>query len=374
MNAIPFSDRKTAGKHLANLLTAYKNDENCIAIGIMKGGIPVATQLAQLLNIKMDILGVKKLVMPSGYGDIMGAVTSHDESYINIDIQTFGSSYKRLVDRLCRFEHQRLKKMESHYRRNHSAAKLTGRDVILIDDGAQSGTSIIAAIETILKHSPNQIIVALPYASSSALDLIRRKADKVFCLQVVDGESHKVIYQRQDPLDDLSLKHLLWQVWDDTTQKKSPTLKSIKTKTPLWHTKPPEVIRKSEWRDFMQLFSNEHIGWLISIKVIRISDANKNPTNKPFHSVSYVKKAPLIGIQYTPNIDSIYIRYIQSERLKSWRIDAPKRTVFRNAGTDRKSIRIDNAAGETFYIQVLRESVEPEKKAHIQNKKLHLVH
>lgn len=152
-----------------------------IILGLPRGGVPVAFEVAQSLDVPLDVLIVRKLGAPGQPEFALGAIASGGITVINpeappglLDTPQFAR------ERLAEF--QELERREQLYRGKHAAPAIQGNTVILIDDGAATGASMLAAVRAAQQLGAQRIVVALPVASSTACDALRSEADEVLCV------------------------------------------------------------------------------------------------------------------------------------------------------------------------------------------------
>ena len=176
-----YSNRAAAGRELASHLQQYRGRSNVIILGLPRGGVPVAFEVAQSLDVPLDVLIVRKLGAPGQPEFALGAIASGGITVINpeappglLDTPQFAR------ERLAEF--QELERREQLYRGKHAAPAIQGNTVILIDDGAATGASMLAAVRAAQQLGAQRIVVALPVASSTACDALRSEADEVLCV------------------------------------------------------------------------------------------------------------------------------------------------------------------------------------------------
>lgn len=177
-----FVDRREAGQILATKLKAFAKRTDVIVLGLPRGGIPVAFEVAKALYLPLDVCLVRKLGVPGHKELAMGAIASDGVRVLNYDIvSTLGISSNK-IDEVAAKELRELQRRDRVYRGDRSSPNLKDRTVILVDDGIATGASMRAAITVLREEQPRSIIVAIPVASSSICDELRSEVDKLVCL------------------------------------------------------------------------------------------------------------------------------------------------------------------------------------------------
>lgn len=189
MNAV-FIDRHDAGKKLARKLLEYADRTKTIVLGLPRGGVPVAYEIANKLHLPLDICLVRKLGTPGNPELAMGAVAESslkedDDGQITVldrqQIQTKGYAGET-IQAIAARETAELKWRESRYRHYRPMLTISDRTVIVVDDGIATGMTMQAAIQALKRHHPAKIIVATPVASPQAIAQLTEIADEIVCL------------------------------------------------------------------------------------------------------------------------------------------------------------------------------------------------
>lgn len=177
----PFSNRAAAGRALAALLSDYRQARDVVVVGLPRGGVPVASEVARSLGAPLDVLIVRKLGAPGQPELAVGAIASGGITVINEKTPPWlrDSPAFELEEAAERTELQRRERL---YRRGLQAQTLRNRSVILVDDGSATGSSMLAAVRAARQAGAHEIVVALPVASDSAFDKLRQAADRVVCI------------------------------------------------------------------------------------------------------------------------------------------------------------------------------------------------
>lgn len=206
-----FSDRSAAGRTLARLLTAYNERDEAIVMGLPRGGVPVAFEVAQALHLPLDVMVVRKLRAPGQPELAIGAIASGGTSVLNDQVARLVGDTVQLRAEL---QHQsiELHHREALYRNGRLPPDIKRRTVILVDDGSATGASMRAAIRAARQLGAARVIAAVPVASSEALRLMRAEADEVAC--VLEPEMFLSVgewYREFEQTDDTEVVALLAQ-------------------------------------------------------------------------------------------------------------------------------------------------------------------
>jgi predicted phosphoribosyltransferase len=171
-----FHDRREAGRVLAGLLARYRDDPHVVVLGLPRGGVPVAFEVAQALHAPLDVFVVRKLGLPGHEEFAMGAIASGAVRVDNPDVAPLAVP-QALVDRVLARERAELARRETLYRGDRPPLALRGRTVILVDDGLATGTSMRAAVAAVRLSAPGRLVVAVPVAAVDANDLLAPGVD-----------------------------------------------------------------------------------------------------------------------------------------------------------------------------------------------------
>lgn len=205
-----FYDRAAAGRALGALLGAYRGREDVLVLGLPRGGVPVAAEVADTLQAPLDAMIVRKLGAPGQPELALGAMASGGVIVINENVLSSFESSPAAVAAVFARERAELKRREALYRNDRLPLEVRGRTIILVDDGAATGASMDAAVRATKKLAAKRIIVALPVASADALQTLRAEADEVACiLTPAVFQSVGEWYQRFEQTSDTEVSALL---------------------------------------------------------------------------------------------------------------------------------------------------------------------
>ncbi len=177
-----FRHRRDAGRALARRLMFYADRPDVTVLALPRGGVPVAFEIAQALRSPLDVFLVRKLGLPGHQELAMGAIASGGARVLDPVILREYRVSKGEVARVTAAELRELKRREIAYRAGRPPLALSGRTVILADDGLATGSSMRAALEALAPMSPARVVVAVPVAPHSAVLQLEREAAEVVCL------------------------------------------------------------------------------------------------------------------------------------------------------------------------------------------------
>ena len=189
MNAV-FPNRQAAGKRLAQKLTAYINHPQAIVLGLPRGGVVVAYEIAKKLNLPLDVCLVKKLGLPDYPEVAMGAIAedpliqNNGDNITVIDqniITTHGVDQEQISAIAARVKTE-LRWRNSCYRHCRPLLKIKGNVVIVVDDGIATGLTMYAAVNALQQYQPQKIIIAIPVALKKTLHQLEILVDDITCL------------------------------------------------------------------------------------------------------------------------------------------------------------------------------------------------
>lgn len=178
----PYRNRADAGSKLVERLGAFADSDDTLVIGLPRGGVPVAAEVADALGLPLDILSVRKLGVPENEELAMGAVATGNVIVLDEEvIDACGVSHDDVEREVERKWHE-LRRREEVYRQSGDPIPVDQVQVILVDDGAATGSTLLSAIRSLRRRNVSRVVVALPVASSSAIRDLQREADEVICV------------------------------------------------------------------------------------------------------------------------------------------------------------------------------------------------
>ena len=174
-----FKDRADAGRFLASKLNQFANLADVIVLGLPRGGVPVAYEVARQLNAPLDILVVRKLGVPGHEELAMGAIASGGVRVLNQDVLSRLDIPEDIIDLVIESEQRELEIREREYRNNHPPLELCGRTAIVVDDGVATGSSMHAAVQALRKKQPKKIVVAVPVGARETCQSFHNEVDTI---------------------------------------------------------------------------------------------------------------------------------------------------------------------------------------------------
>jgi putative phosphoribosyl transferase len=176
-----FKNRVTAGRFLAGKLSKYADRSDVIVLGLPRGGVPVANEVARALHAPLDLFLVRKLGMPGQEELAMGAIASGGVRVLNEEVVGAMRIPEEVIDAVAAQEELELKRRDHAYRGDRPPPEVRDRVVILIDDGLATGSTMRAAVAALRKQNPSRIVVAVPVGAAETCVEMRGVADEVVC-------------------------------------------------------------------------------------------------------------------------------------------------------------------------------------------------
>ena len=202
-----FKDRIEAGNLLADKLKPYKSD-TAVVLAIPRGGVPIGYEIAEQLNLPLEVVLSKKIGHPLHKEYAIGAVTMKNKILSDAASEVSANYIEEETKRIRAL----LSKRYKDYYGQRKPLQLKNKTLIVVDDGIATGNTILSTIAMLKDEQPKKIIVAVPVASQSALQKLQNSAviDEVICLTVpTHFRAVGQFYQNFDQVDDLEVKALL---------------------------------------------------------------------------------------------------------------------------------------------------------------------
>lgn len=205
-----YRDRRDAGRALAGRLSAYGGRDDVVVLGLARGGVPVAWEVAHGLGAPLDVFLVRKLGVPNWPELAMGAIATGGGVVINENLvarlHISEDDLRRAIER----ETVELRRRETAYRQGRPPMELAGKTVLLTDDGIATGASMLAAVRAVRAAEPAQLVVAVPVGPPSACREIGGEADALVCAAMPTGfEAVGQVYTDFHQVSDDEVRDLL---------------------------------------------------------------------------------------------------------------------------------------------------------------------
>jgi putative phosphoribosyl transferase len=182
-----FQDRSEAGRRLAKLLKPYANRDDVIVLGIPRGGVPVAFEVAAALKAPLDLFLLRKLGVPGQEELAFGAIASGGVRVLDHEIVDGMGLTNNQIEEVVARETTELQRRERLYRGGRPPLDIRGFTVLLVDDGIATGSSMRAAIAALRQREPARLVIAVPVAPSSTCKRLQAAVDELVCDQMPES-------------------------------------------------------------------------------------------------------------------------------------------------------------------------------------------
>ncbi len=205
-----FQDRRDAGRQLVPSLCKYKGQTDVVVLGLARGGVVTAHEVASGLGAALNVVVVRKIGAPGNEELALGAIAEHSEGIFNEQlIGVLGVSQEHLKKEVGR-QRKILNDRLELYRGSISAPSIKGKIVILVDDGIATGASMRVAIKSVRDAGAKKIVLAVPVAAPDSLRKMQKEVDEVVCLlSPVFFEAVGGFYKQFEQTSDQEVIHLL---------------------------------------------------------------------------------------------------------------------------------------------------------------------
>jgi len=205
-----FRDRTEAGRLLGDAPVFLKDRKDVIVLGIPRGGVVVAKEVASRIHAPLDVIITRKIGSPWNPELAVGAVADDGEIILDHDlVNTLGISPDYLKSESER-QIQEIRDRANKYRGNRPPPVLDGKTVVIVDDGIATGSTIRAAIQSVKKRKAATIIVAAPVGSPQAISDLSKIADRVVCLSAPEYfDAVGSFYDNFEQVDDDTVREIL---------------------------------------------------------------------------------------------------------------------------------------------------------------------
>lgn len=178
-----FRDRTEAGQKLGQKLKAYANRPDVLVLGLPRGGVPVAFEVAKELNAPLDVFLVRKLGVPGHEELAMGAIASGGVCILKEEMVKSLHLSSEAIAKVTTKEQQELERREQVYRGDRPPLVLSDRTIILVDDGLATGATMHAAAVAIRQQDPKTIVAAVPVSAPETCDKYQVEVDEIICAE-----------------------------------------------------------------------------------------------------------------------------------------------------------------------------------------------
>jgi putative phosphoribosyl transferase len=208
-----FRDRVEAGKKLAEALRKFKGG-GVVVLGIPRGGVVVANEVAEALGAPLDVVVTRKIEAPGEPEYALGAVTQEGDVMMDRQAAESLGASPEYLDEQVRMKKEEVRERMERLRGDSPYPELQGKVVVIVDDGIATGSSVSAAVMSVKKRRPKEIVVAVPVAPADAVQSLSEDGTKVVCLQtpgsfLAIGE----FYGNFEQVEDLEVRRLLEANW-----------------------------------------------------------------------------------------------------------------------------------------------------------------
>jgi len=215
-----FPNRTEAGRLLAEKLVKYAGRDDVIVLGLPRGGVPVAFEVAQRLDAPLDVFIVRKLGVPGFEELAAGAIASGGVRVLNEDVTRAIPHADEMIEALTVRETAELERREQIYREGRPSPELRDRIVILVDDGLATGATMRAAVKALRQRAAAKIVVAVPVGPPDTCREIEQEADETICLSTpLFFQAVGQYYEDFSQTSDEDVRELLSQAAQDMPER-----------------------------------------------------------------------------------------------------------------------------------------------------------
>ncbi len=178
-----FADRREAGHLLAAELAEYTGRGDVVVLGLPRGGVPVAAEVARALQVPLDVLVVRKLGAPGQEELAVGAIGEGGVRVLNAGLVRSLGLGAAAIERIAAREKEELERRVAIYRGTNAATAVEGKVVIVVDDGVATGATIRAGLQAVRAMGAEKVVAAVPVAAADSADSLAAEADEVIVLE-----------------------------------------------------------------------------------------------------------------------------------------------------------------------------------------------
>jgi predicted phosphoribosyltransferase len=177
-----FNDRKEAGQKLVPLLKKYKNNPKAVILGLPRGGLVVAFEISQALNLPLDLVVPRKIGALGNPEFAIGAISEEGEAILNSEIISAAQISQSYLDLEIKKEKKEAQRRLQKYRKERPLLNLKGKIALLVDDGIATGNTMRAAIQSAKAKGSRKIVVVVPVCARDSFEIIKKEVDEIHCL------------------------------------------------------------------------------------------------------------------------------------------------------------------------------------------------
>jgi len=218
METMIFKNRREAGQQLAKALVkrGYQG-QNTLVLGIPRGGLVVADEVAKALSAALDVIIARKLRAPYQPELGIGAVVDGDHIVLNQEVVRSVGATQDYLNREIAYQKEEIERRLRFYRGDHPAPEVAGKTVIVVDDGIATGHTFRASLESLRQRHPGRLLAAAPVAARDSAEMLKAFADEVVCLHIpMSFHAVGAWYERFDQTSDEEAVAILrrnWSAW-----------------------------------------------------------------------------------------------------------------------------------------------------------------
>ena len=208
-----FNDRSDAGRQLGEKLGAYRGASGVLVLGVPRGGVAVAREVATGLAAPLDVFLVRRLLVPGREGLAMGQIATGGTQVLNHGLVNGLGLGPQVVASVAETQRRELDRRQRLYRGDLPPPLVTGRTVILVDDGMAAGSTMLATIRALRALAPRRLVAALPVTPRTTSELLASELDELVCLVTHDSLYGAAEWYRDfPPVTDAEVRRLLGPV------------------------------------------------------------------------------------------------------------------------------------------------------------------
>lgn len=214
-----FRDRQEAGRELVQYLQEYSDKPDVLVLGLPRGGVVVAFEIAEALNLPLDVFIVRKLGTPFQPELAMGAIAEGGLLLLNDAVVNYAGISREVIESTAKEELSELDRRVKLYRNGRQSLDLKGKTVIIADDGLATGATMKVAVRAVRRKEPSKIVVAVPLGAPSTCLELREEAEEVICMQTPEPlMAVGAWYLEFDQTSDDEVRGLLQEAFDHYTK------------------------------------------------------------------------------------------------------------------------------------------------------------